>query len=103
MIDFHTHIFPDSLAPRAIDKLSKSADIISYTDGTFHGLQDSMKQSGITYSVLLPVVTKPSQQEDVNRIAIQTNDSGFQTGIFSFGGKHGRLECNFREKKCKSI
>ena len=74
IIDFHTHIFPDSLAPRAIDKLSKSADIISYTDGTFHGLQDSMKQSGITYSVLLPVVTKPSQQEDVNRIAIQTQD-----------------------------
>ena len=96
IIDFHTHIFPDSLAPRAIDKLSKSADIISYTDGTFHGLQDSMKQSGITYSVLLPVVTKPSQQEDVNRIAIQTNDSGFQTGIFSFGGIHPENE-NYRQ------
>ena len=96
IIDFHTHIFPDSLAPRAIDKLSKSADIISYTDGTFRGLQDSMKQSGITYSVLLPVVTKPSQQEDVNRIAIQTNDSGFQTGIFSFGGIHPENE-NYRQ------
>lgn len=88
IIDFHTHIFPDSLAPRAIDKLSKSADIISYTDGTFHGLQDSMKKNGISYSVLMPVVTRPSQQEQVNRIAMETNEKALETGIFSFGGIH---------------
>ena len=88
IIDFHTHIFPDSLAPRAIDKLSKSADIISYTDGTFQGLQDSMKRNGISYSVLMPVVTRPSQQEQVNRIAMETNEKALETGIFSFGGIH---------------
>ena len=88
IIDFHTHIFPDSLAPRAIEKLSKSADIIHYTNGTFQGLQDSMKRNGISYSVLMPVVTKPSQQEQVNRIAIETNEKAVETGIFSFGGIH---------------
>ena len=44
-----------------------------------------MKQAGVDYSVILPVVTKPSQFDSVNRFAASING---RNGIFSFGGIH---------------
>jgi hypothetical protein len=68
IIDFHTHIFPDSLAQRAIDALkSHSPEAKSYTNGTISGLRKSMKQAGISRSVLLPIATKPSQVATINK------------------------------------
>lgn len=88
IIDFHTHTFPDQLAKRAIAKLSESAHIINYLDGTAEDLKSSMQAADIDYAVLLPVVTKPSQQEDINRAAILTQEHFRETGILSFGGIH---------------
>jgi hypothetical protein len=68
IIDFHTHIFPDALAARAIDTLIQhSPDSRAYTNGTMTGLRQSMKQSGIAKSVLLPIATKPAQVVTINR------------------------------------
>lgn len=88
IIDFHAHTFPEEIAKRAIAKLSDSAHIKSYSDGTLESLERSMKTAGIDRSVLLPVVTKPAQQEDINRLAIETNERFQDTGILSFGGIH---------------
>jgi predicted TIM-barrel fold metal-dependent hydrolase len=68
IIDFHTHIFPDALAERAINALmAHSPEAHAYTDGTLAGLKKSMKQAGITSAVLLPIATKPSQVTTINR------------------------------------
>ena len=88
IIDFHTHTFPEQIAKRAIAKLSDSAHIKSYSDGTLEGLKRSMETAGMDCAVLLPVVTKPAQQEDINRLAIETNEHFHDTGILSFGGIH---------------
>ena len=96
IIDFHTHTFPDQIVERAIAKLSKSARIKNYLDGTLHDLKASMHGAGIDYAVLLPVVTKPSQQETINRTAILINDLWQETGILSFGGIHPEND-NYRE------
>ena len=88
IIDFHTHTFPEQIARRAIAKLSNSAHIKNYSDGTLEGLKRSMKAAGIDHTVLLPVVTKPTQAEDINRLAIELNDRSRETGILSFGGIH---------------
>lgn len=88
IIDFHTHAFPVSLAGRALEKLSKSARARNYLDGTAEALSCSMREAGIDYSVLLPVVTRPKQQEDINRAAIETNEHSAETGLLSFGGIH---------------
>ncbi len=68
IIDFHTHIFPDSLASRAISALMENAagGTKAYTDGTCGGLLQSMRTSGVTTSVLLPIATKPSQVQTIN-------------------------------------
>lgn len=84
-IDFHTHIFPAKIAPGTIEYLEKNGGIRAFTDGTLTGLKHSMKESGVDISVVLPVVTKPSQFESVNQYAAEIND---KDGILSFGGIH---------------
>ena len=96
IIDFHTHTFPEQIAERAINKLSHSAHIKSYSDGTLAGLKRSMRAADVDLAVLLPVVTRPSQQEDINRTAIERTQNFRETGILSFGGIHPDNE-NYRE------
>lgn len=96
IIDFHTHVFPANLAGRAIRKLAESARVMNYLDGTAEALQNSMREAGVDYSLLLPVVTKPSQQADINRIAAETNACAKETGLLSFGGIHPDNE-NYRQ------
>ena len=89
-IDTHTHIFPDDLAPRSlatlVNKLPKNIQSeLPTSNGTFDGLVESMKNSGIEMSVVLPVVTNPKHVETVNKWAKEING---KDGIISFGGIH---------------
>lgn len=94
IIDFHTHIFPEAIAERTIKKLEEVGNIKAYTNGTLTGLINSMKENGITYSVVLPVVTKPSQFETVNAYATEITG---KNGILSFGGIHPDTE-DYKDK-----
>lgn len=85
VIDFHTHIFPDKIAEKTIEFLEKEGNIKAYTDGTLAGLLSSMKENRIDLSVVMPVVTKPEQFDNVNSFAAQING---KKGIISFGGIH---------------
>jgi len=89
IIDFHTHIFPDKIANKTVDALSRGASIPSHTDGTFKGLVSSMEKNGIDISVNLPVITRTSQLESVNNFAKDLNKKVY-TGsrIISFAGMH---------------
>lgn len=87
-IDFHTHTFPEAIAARTIATLEKSARTASYADGTADGLRASMERTGIDFSVILPVATRPGQAETINRVAVETNDRHRETGLISFGGIH---------------
>jgi predicted TIM-barrel fold metal-dependent hydrolase len=72
-IDFHTHVFPDALAPRAIAQLTINAAASGYvprTDGTVAGLMDSMNNAGIHRSVICNIATNPRQMVKVNDFAI---------------------------------
>lgn len=89
IIDFHTHIFPEKIAERTIEKLSQVGGIKAYTDGTLTGLKKSMLKNNITMSVVLPVATKPSQFDSVNSYAAEINGID---GILSFGGIHPDME-----------
>lgn len=88
IIDFHTHTFPDSLAEHAVGTLARSAGALPCLDGTVAGLMGSMREAGVDYSVLLPVVTKPSQQASINRTVLEINAHTKETGLISFGGIH---------------
>jgi predicted TIM-barrel fold metal-dependent hydrolase len=73
VIDFHTHVFPDALAPRAIAQLTVNAAASGYTpltDGTVAGLLESMAKAGIGRSVICNIATNPRQMKKVNDFAI---------------------------------
>ena len=72
IIDFHTHIFPDALAPRAIASLQLTAGMPVVFDGTADGLNSLMKNENVDVSVVLNTVTNQRQVEKVNAFAEET-------------------------------
>ncbi len=74
IIDFHTHIFPDSLAWKVMPKLTADFNEPASTDGTADGLLRSMQESRIDLSVVLPVVTNPRQFRSITQFALQINE-----------------------------
>lgn len=96
IIDFHTHIFPDAIAAKSIASLEKAAGIQASTDGTLSGLLRSMENSGVDLSVILPVVTNPSQFDTINRFAAKVNET-YAGKLLSFGGIHPDCE-NYKER-----
>ncbi len=73
IIDFHTHIFPDTLAPKAIASLQATAKMPVMFDGTAEGLLGLMKQENVDKSVILNTVTNVKQAQKVNAFASETD------------------------------
>ena len=90
IIDFHTHIFPPAIAPRTLEVLKAGAlrvtgvDMAAHTEATADGLRRSMHTHGIDLSVVMPIATKPSQTETINRYAKEVSVDG----LLSFGTLH---------------
>lgn len=84
IIDFHTHIFPDNLAPRALSAILANIRHINVprSDGTKDGLLRNMDSWGIDLSVVQPVITKQSQTRNTNKWA----ESIGSDRLLSFGG-----------------
>lgn len=80
-IDFHTHCFPDKIAARALENLSKTAAIRPYTDGTVSGLLRLMDEDKVDRSVVLSIATNAKQQKAVNDFAASIQSDR----IYAFG------------------
>lgn len=96
LIDFHTHTFPDSIAPKAIRKLEEGIErtqghpmLKANTDGTLSGLVQSMNKYGVDISVVMPIATTTDQHTTINIFAKNTTD---KKRIISFGSLHPREE-----------
>lgn len=89
IIDFHTHSFPDKIAAKTIAVLAEKGGVKPYRCGTLSSLKESMKNSGVDYSVVLPVATAPRQVESINRLAAEENG---RDGIIYAGGIHPDCE-----------
>lgn len=73
IIDFHTHCFPDALAPRALAALQHNAEqtqMSPCTDGTASGTERYIDESGIDFAVVCNIATNSKQQSKVNDFAI---------------------------------
>jgi uncharacterized protein len=85
IIDFHTHAFPDEIAPRAMEALSNCCGVKPFTDGTIAGLRDSMRGAGIDRSVVASIATKPAQVASITRWAAANRETD---GIICLGSLH---------------
>ena len=86
IIDFHTHCFPDELAPRAMSKLSQNSGMPYYHNGSLSGLKDSAKKAGIDMCVVLPIATRPQQTKTINRLTLSVMEEN--KDIICFGTVH---------------
>lgn len=83
IIDIHTHIYPATLARRAMEVAGREHD--SYEKLPLkENLLARMKESNVSLSAVLHVVTKPKTQTDVNRFAAES----VRRGLIAFGGLH---------------
>ena len=83
IIDFHTHCFPDALAPRALEKISAIANMRTYSDGTVSGTIRKLDEAGIDRAVVLNIATNDHQTANVNRFAVETNRNPRLTALGS--------------------
>ncbi len=85
IVDFHTHTFPEKIAPTALHRMQAMSHNAVFTDGTAAALRHCMHRSGVTHSVVLPVVTNPEKAGHINDISIGHDISD---GLIYFGGIH---------------
>lgn len=78
VIDFHTHNFPDELAPRAIAAMVESLrhEFSPFGDGTLACQLAAARADGIDRCVMCPIATKPSQADVILRSALEIRDGG---------------------------
>ncbi len=86
IIDIHTHTFPEHMAAKVIDKLSRLSRSIPFTDGTLDGLRQSMDDADIDRSIVLPVATNAHQVEHINDSSARICET--QSDVISFGCMH---------------
>ena len=72
-ICFHSHCFPDALAPRAVATLAENAKRVGmtpHTDGTAAGTLRYLRASGIDTALICNIATNPHQEHKVNDFAV---------------------------------
>lgn len=90
IIDFHTHIFPEKIAKSTVALLEANSNGKAYSDGTAEGLIAAMERADADICITLPVLTKPTQFDGVNRFAAGINEfyKDKKRRLISFGGIH---------------
>lgn len=86
IIDFHTHVFPDKVAAKALPKLAAgSGGMEPVYDATVDGLESFLSKNGIGKAVALNISTNTHQQKSVNDFAVSLLKSD---RIIPFGSVH---------------
>ncbi len=88
IFDIHTHIFPDSIAERTVEKVAAASGITPSYNGTRCGLLESMAAAGIDAALNCPIATDPKQVDSIISWASKNN----QWPVFSLGSVHPDTE-----------
>jgi predicted TIM-barrel fold metal-dependent hydrolase len=75
IIDFHNHVWPDDIAPRALG--GNIPGMALFGDGTVAGLSAVQDEAGIDRSICLAVANTPAQLTSANRFAGSLDRSRF--------------------------
>ena len=79
IIDFHTHNFPDALAPRAVEVMVAKLKgcMTPVGDGTLATQLSDMKRAGVSKSVVCSIATRPAQFQVILDRAKAVRDGEF--------------------------
>ena len=90
-IDFHTHVYPDAIAPKAADSIRKFYHLgDDYMDGRVETLLKYGTQAGVEKFVLLPVSLRPTNTRHINDFII--GEVAKQPRFFGYGTIHAGMQ-----------
>lgn len=105
IINFHTHVYPDKIAPKAVSALYEKYQFKVEHDGTAGSLLKECEECGISRCVALPVATSPAQVCHVNDfildLSVKTNGK-----IIPFLSLHPHMDLQDADKeieRCKAL
>jgi len=87
VVDFHTHVFPEKVAARAIGVLRDTYRVSPVGEATIAGLTGVMDEAGVDAAVVAPVATRPDQVPSINDWAANSQSDR----IICFGALHPGL------------
>ena len=90
-IDFHTHVYPDAIAPKAADSIRKFYRLgDDYMDGRVETLLKYGTQAGVEKFVILPVSLRPTNTRHINEFIIETVKK--EPRFFGYGTIHAGMQ-----------
>ncbi len=89
IIDFHTHIYPDSISQKATDSICEFYELQTNLTGTADMLLKQGKKAGISEYVLLPVAIKAEHVHHINRFIVEETNT--HPEFFGFGALHADM------------
>lgn len=90
LIDFHTHIYPDSIAEKATKSIEDFYSMEAENIGTAAELLTQSEKAGVCLNVILPVAVKPSGVVHINDFAARMQEEHKE--FLSFGTVHAAME-----------
>lgn len=92
IIDFHTHIYPDSVAFKAADDVRAFYGGLGdeTIDGRVQTLIEHADRAGITEFAILPVATRPERTHHINEFILR--QVAAQPRFYGFGTVHAAMD-----------
>ena len=92
IIDFHTHVYPESIARKAADNVRAFYEGIGNDsiDGKVQTLLEHGDKAGISEFAILPVATKPERTRHINEFIVR--ESAAQPRFYGFGTVHADMD-----------
>lgn len=78
IVDFHTHAFPDSVAPNVVLQLEKHYGAVINNKGTRRELEEQRRRAGIAACLISTAATVPQQVIPANKWAVSIQREGGQ-------------------------
>lgn len=90
VFDFHTHVYPDAIAPKAVGALNQFYSFTSACSGRLQELIEGAHQANLYGFALLGVATNAHQVEQVNQAVLRNADAARREGFraVAFIGMH---------------
>ena len=90
-IDFHTHVYPDAIAPKAAESIRQFYSLGEDTmDGTVKMLLEKGSAAGVARYVILPVAMRPDRTRHINDFILE--QVAREPRFLGFGTVHAAMD-----------
>lgn len=93
LFDFHTHVYPDAIAEKAVAALDRFYEFTCECGGTYDELERSSLEAGVCGFLMLGTATNAHQVEHVNDYVAKCTVTAREHGLDSYGFAAMHQDC----------